>query len=310
MRDLIILGSGPAGLTAALYTARAKLSPLVITGNEIGGQLSLTTEVDNYPGFPEGATGPELIDLMTRQAERFGTEFDFDEATEVDLSQHPFWIKTHGGEHRAKALIVATGASPRRLGVPGEEKFTGRGVSYCAACDGFFYQGKEVVVVGGGDSALEEGLFLTKFASRVRVVHRRDQLRAGPLLQERAGEDDKIEFIWNSVVTEIVGEEGVEAVQLENVQTGERSILPTGGVFIYIGQIPNSDLFKGQLEMDERGYILTDRRKHTNVVGVFAAGEVEDSIFQQVVTCAGAGCKAAMEAEKFLAELEDRTYPG
>ncbi len=310
IENVIIIGSGPAGLTAALYAARANLTPLVFTGNEIGGQVSITTEVENYPGFPEGLTGPELVDKFQKQSERFGARIEYAEVTKVDFDVHPFRIKSYDNEYEAKTIVIATGASPRRLDVPGEVEFTGRGVSYCATCDGFFFRDKEVVVVGGGDSALEEGVFLTKFASRVRVIHRRDQLRAGHTLQERAKRNEKIDFIWDTVVTEVDGNGAVESLQLENVKTGEVSTLETEGVFIYIGHYPNSQLFKDKLEMDDHGYLITDRRTHTSVPGVFAAGEIADPVFRQVVTSAGEGCKAALEVEKYLAELEDRAYPG
>lgn len=310
VENVIIIGSGPAGLTAALYTARANLRPLVFTGNEIGGQVSITTEVENYPGFPEGLTGPELVERFQKQAERFGARIEYAEVTEVDFDVQPFRIKTYDNEYQAKTIIVATGASPRKLGVPGEVEFTGRGVSYCATCDGFFFREKEVIVVGGGDSALEEGVFLTKFADRVRIIHRRDQLRAGYTMQERAKRNQKIEFIWDTVVTEINGDGAVESVEIENVKTGEASTLKTEGVFIYIGHYPNSHLFKNKLEMDEHGYLITDRHTRTSVPGVFAAGEIADPIFRQVVTSAGEGCRAAIEAEKYLAGLEDRAYPG
>ncbi|NOZ05970.1 MAG: thioredoxin-disulfide reductase [Chloroflexi bacterium] len=310
IENVVIIGSGPAGLTAAIYTARAQLEPLLITGQEIGGQVSITSEVENYPGFPEGLTGPDLVQNFQQQAERFGTRLEIDEVTEVDFQQEPFQLTTHGGQFRAKSVIIATGASPRRLGVPGESELTGKGVSYCATCDGFFFRDKELVVVGGGDSALEEALFLTRFASRVRVVHRRDQLRAGQALQRRARNNEKISFVWDSVVTDIQGKDAVEAIRLRNVQTGDESDLKTDGVFIYIGHIPNSALFKGQLDMDDQGYLIANRRNHTSVPGVFAAGEIADPIFRQVVTSAGEGCKAAIETEKYLADLEDRSYPG
>jgi thioredoxin reductase (NADPH) len=310
VENLIIIGSGPAGLTAALYTARANLSPLVFTGNEIGGQVSISAEVENYPGFPEGLTGPEMVERFQKQAERFGARVEYAEVTEVDFDVHPFRIKSYDSEHEAKAIVIATGASARKLGVPGESEFTGRGVSYCATCDGFFFRDKEIAVVGGGDSALEEGVFLTKFARRVRIIHRRDQLRAGQTLQDRARRNEKIEFIWNTVVTEINGDGAVESVQLKDVHTGEVSTLETDGVFVYIGHYPNSQLFKGKLEMDDHGYILTDRRTRSSVPGVFAAGEIADPIFRQIITSAGEGCKAALEVEKYLAELEDRVYPG
>ena len=310
IENVIIIGSGPAGLTAALYAARANLTPLVFTGNEIGGQVSVTNEVENYPGFPEGLTGPELVEKFQKQAERFEAQVEYAEVTEVDFDIHPFRVKSHDNEYEAKAIIIATGASPRKLDVPGEVEFTGRGVSYCATCDGFFFRDKEVVVVGGGDSALEEGVFLTKFASRVSVIHRRDQLRAGQTLQERAKRNEKIEFIWDTVVTEVNGNGAVDSIQLKNVKTGEVSALETEGVFIYIGHYPNSQLFKDKLEMDDHGYLITDRRTHTSMPGIFAAGEIADPVFRQVVTSAGEGCKAALEVEKYLAELEDRAYPG
>jgi thioredoxin reductase (NADPH) len=309
--NVIIIGSGPAGLTAGLYTARAELKPLLLTGNEMGGQISLTTDVENYPGFPEAVTGPELVERMREQAEKFGCRIEYDYVTQVDFLQHPFKVETANGKgYAAKAVIVATGATPRRLGVPGEQELTGRGVSYCATCDGFFFRGKEVVVVGGGDSALEEGLFLTRFATKVRVVHRRDQLRASQILQRRALVNDKFEFIWNSVVASINGDNAVRSVTLKNVQTGEETGLKTDGVFVYIGHIPNTQLFVGQLEMDGDGYLIVDKRFHTNIPGVFAAGDVQDRHFRQVATSVGAGCAAAMEAEKFIAALEDRAYEG
>jgi thioredoxin reductase (NADPH) len=303
--NVIIIGSGPAGLTAAIYAARANLAPLLITGNELGGQIATTTEVENFPGFPEGVTGPELYDLMSRQAERFGARIEVDHVTEVLLRERPFRLRTQNGqEHTTKALIIATGASPRKLGVPGERELLGRGVSYCATCDGFFFRGKELVVVGGGDSALQEGLFLTKFATKVSIVHRRDALRAGPVLQERARKNEKIRFVWNKVVTRIEGDGKVEAVRLRDTVTGEESAMPTDGVFIYIGHIPNTQLFVGQLEMDHEGYLIVNERLHTKIPGVFAAGEVHDRVFRQAIASAGFGCMAAMEAEKYLASLE------
>ncbi len=310
MENVIIIGSGPAGLTAALYTARANLEPLVITGSQIGGQISITNEVENYPGFPEGITGPELVELMKAQAEKFGARLEIDEVIQVDFSGWPLRVKTHGSEYEAKAVIVATGASPRKLGVPGEEEFIGRGVSYCATCDGFFFRGKEVVVVGGGDSALEEGIFLTKFANSVRIIHRRDQLRAGPILAERAKKNPKISFIWDTVVTKIVGNGAVQAIEIENVKTGDKDMLATDGVFIYIGHYPNSEIFKGVLEMDDHGYLITDEFKRTSVRGVYAAGEIDDPIYRQIATSVGEGCKAAMQVNRFLEELEDRAPEG
>ncbi len=306
MENVIIIGSGPAGLTAALYAARANLSPLLITGNELGGQIATTTDVENFPGFPEGLTGPELYDLMSRQAERFGTRTEVDYVTEVNLLERPFRLKTQNGmEYETKSLIIATGASPRKLDVPGEKEFLGRGVSYCATCDGFFFRGKELIVVGGGDSALQEGIFLTKFATKVNIVHRRNSLRAGAVLQERARKNEKIGFIWNKVVTRIEGNGKVEAVRLRDTITGEESVMTTNGVFVYIGHIPNTQLFVGQLEMDHEGYLIVDARLHTKIPGVFAAGEVHDKVFRQAVVSAGFGCMAAMEAEKYLASLED-----
>jgi len=303
MERVIIIGSGPAGLTAALYTARAGLAPLVISGNQLGGQVSITSEVENYPGFPEGTTGPELVELMQKQAERFGARLLIDEVTEVELLRgSPFRVKTHGEDLQAEVLVVATGASPRRLGVPGETELIGRGVSFCATCDGFFFRGKQVVVVGGGDSAAEEGLFLTRFADAVRVVHRRDELRAGEALKRRAFANDKMSFVWDTVVEQVLGDGKVEAVRLRNLKTGQVSDLPTDGVFIYVGHDPNTELLKGQLAMDNHGYLTTDRRMMTSVEGVFAAGEVQDPIYRQVATSVGQGCAAGMMAERWLAE--------
>ncbi|MCC7352303.1 MAG: thioredoxin-disulfide reductase [Anaerolineae bacterium] len=306
MENVIIIGSGPAGLTAALYAARANLNPLLITGNELGGQIATTTDVENFPGFPEGLTGPELYDLMSRQAERFGTRTEVDYVTEVHLQERPFRLKTqNGSEYETKSLIIATGASPRKLDVPGEKEFLGRGVSYCATCDGFFFRGKDLVVVGGGDSALQEGMFLTKFATKVKVIHRRDSLRAGAVLQERARKNDKMGFIWNKVVTLIEGNGKVESVRLRDTVTGEESAISVNGVFVYIGHVPNTHLFVGQLEMDHEGYLVVNERLHTKIPGVFAAGEVHDKVFRQAVVSAGYGCMAAMEAEKYLANLEN-----
>ncbi len=307
--NVIIIGSGPAGLTAALYAARANLNPLLVSGNEFGGQIALTNEVENYPGFPDGITGPELTELMKQQAEKFGARFETDHVSKVNFQAHPFTLETENGAHyEAKSVIIATGASPRRLGVPGEMELTGRGVSYCATCDGFFFRGKEVAVIGGGDSALQEGLFLTRFATQVHIVHRRDELRAQPILQERARENSKINFVWNSVVEDIRGNGTVNALDLKNVRTGNKSELPVSGVFVYIGHYPNTDLFKGQLDMNEEGYLSVDERLHTKIPGVFAAGEAHDHIFKQAIVSAGFGCMAAMEVEKFLADLEHQGY--
>ncbi len=310
VENVIILGSGPAGWAAAIYTARSNLRPLLITGNEIGGQIATTTEVENYPGFPDGLTGPELSERMQAQAEKFGAAVEFDFVTAVDVNGPPFRVETvNGKSYRANALIISTGASPRKLKVPGEDRLIGRGVSYCATCDGFFFRAKQLVVVGGGDSSLQEALFLTKFASKVSIVHRRDQLRAGPALQRRANANPKIEYVWNTVVTEINGEDKVETVTLKNVQTGEERRFPTDGVFVYIGHLPNNAPFAGKLAMDEHGYLITDKLMRTSVPGIFAAGEIQDSRFRQVATSAGQGVAAAMEVEKYLAELEDHPYP-
>jgi thioredoxin reductase (NADPH) len=286
-----------------LYAARANLNPLIITGPDLGGQIATTTDVENFPGFPEGLTGPELTESMQKQAERFGARLEFDTITSVDLTQPPFKL-TGSTEYQAKALILATGASPRKLGVPGEKELVGRGVSYCATCDGFFFKTKELMVVGGGDSALQEGLFLTKFASRVQIVHRRDSLRAGPVLQERARKNEKMSFIWNTVIAEVKGDKAVKAVQLKNVQTGEEYEKPVDGVFVYIGHIPNTQIFQGKLAMDAEGYLIVDGKLHTNVPGVFAAGEVHDKWFRQAIVSSGYGCMAAMETEKYLASLD------
>ena len=302
---IIIMGSGPAGLTAAIYTARATLDPLVISGTQLGGQISITSEVENYPGFPEGTTGPELVELMRKHAEKFGSRILVDEVTQVDLGKGPpFRLKTHADEFESEALIVCVGASPRRLGVPGEEEWIGRGVSFCATCDGFFFREKEILVVGGGDSAMEEAIFLTRFAKTVRVIHRRDELRAGETLKRRAFANSKISFIWDSVVQEVMGNGSVEAVRVRNVKTEEEQELSVDGVFIAIGHIPNSGLFQGQLEMDSRGYLLTDEHMQTNIPGVFAAGEIQDPTYRQIATSVGQGCAAAIMAERWLEEQE------
>jgi len=309
MEELIIIGSGPAGFTAGIYAGRAQLAPLLITGSATGGQMGLTSEIENYPGFPQGLTGQELTQLMQQHAERFGARVQMDEVTAVDLSAHPFKVTAYGDEYEAKALIVVTGTSPRKLGVPGEAEFAGRGVSYCATCDGFFFQDRQVVVVGGGDSALEEAIFLTKFATQVTVVHRRDRLRAEKIFQDRAFRNEKIEFIWNTVVTDILGDGRVTGVRLRNVKTEEESTMEAGGVFIYVGVIPNTGFLEGHVELDDRGYVVTNRQGHTSVPGVFAAGDVQERVLKQVATAVGSGAMAAMEAEKFIAELEDRAYP-
>ena len=300
---VLILGSGPAGLSAALYAARADLDPVVLTGMELGGQVSLTHIVENYPGFPEGVGGNELVELFQKQAERFGTKLEFDTASEVDLSKRPFKVQTFNSTYLADTLIISTGATSRRLDIPGETELTGRGVSYCATCDGWFFKDKDLIIVGGGDSALEESIFLTRYANSVTIVHRRDELRAGPFLQNRAKSNPKIDFIWNSTVTEIIGEEAVESVRLQDVVTKEERIYPIDGIFIFIGHIPNTQLFKDQLDMDELGYLKVDHLMKTNVAGVFAAGEVADSHFRQVITSAGMGAAAAIQANHYLDEI-------
>lgn len=310
MEKVIVIGSGPAGYAAAVYTARAQLEPLVIAGPALGGQVAISSEIGNYPGFPEDVEGAELAQLMQKQAERFGARIEMDIVTGVDLSTHPFTVSTYGGQRETQALIVASGASPRKLGVPGEEEFSGRGVSYCATCDGFFYMGKEIVMVGGGDAAVEEAMFLTRFASKVTIIHRRDQLRAERLLQERAFRNEKIGFLWDTVVTEVVGEGFVTGVQVRNVKTGEEQLFPTQGVFIAIGYMPNTDFLDGQLEMTDGGYVVTDNDQQTSVEGVWAAGDVSDWTYRQIATSVGAGCKAALQVEHYIAKLEDRVYPG
>ncbi len=297
---VLVLGSGPAGLSAALYAARAELEPLVLTGIELGGQAALTHTIENYPGFPDGVGGSELGELFQKQAERFGAKVEFETANTVDLSSRPFKVSGDSGEYIADTLVVATGARPNHLEIPGEYELIGKGVSYCATCDGWFFKDKKVVVVGGGDSALEEGLFLTRFATSVTIIHRRDSLRAGKVLQHRALNNPKVSFVWNSVVTHVVGTDKVTAVKLKNVQTNEQSELATDGVFIFIGHTPNTQMFKDQLDMDELGYINANHLMETNVPGVFVAGEVADSHFRQVVTSAGMGAAAAIQATHFL----------
>jgi thioredoxin reductase (NADPH) len=301
IRNVVIIGSGPAGLTAAVYAARANLSPLVIEGTEAGGQLMLTTMVENYPAFPEGILGPDLIKQTRNQAERFGTEFLRGDVTRVDLSIRPFSVFVEDQEPiKTKTLIIASGASARLLGLPNEKKFIGHGASTCATCDGYFFRGKEVVVVGGGDSAMEEALFLTKFATKVTIIHRRDKLRASKIMQDRAKANPKIAFIWNAVVEDITGNEVVQGVRLKDVKTGKVAEMRCDGVFIAIGHEPNTRLFTGQLEMDEKGYIMTRNGTETNVPGVFAAGDVQDQRYRQAITAAGSGCMAAMDAERYL----------
>jgi thioredoxin reductase (NADPH) len=301
---VLILGSGPTGYSAALYAARAELQPVVLTGMQLGGQAALTYTIENYPGFPEGVGGAQLGELFQKQAENFGAITEFESATAVDLSQRPFRVTGDNNEYLAEALIIATGASPNHLDIPGEAELTGRGVSYCATCDGWFFKDKKVVVVGGGDSALEEGLFITRYASSVTIVHRREEFRASPILQKRAREHPKINFILNTIVTEVMGTEKAEAVRLKNVISGEETIYETDGVFIFIGHTPNTQMFQGQLEMSELGYIKINERMETSVPGVFAAGEAADPHFRQVVTSAGMGAAAAIQATRFLEAQE------
>lgn len=302
---LIIIGSGAAGLTAAIYAARAELKPLLIAGAAYGGQLMLTTDVGNYPGFVDDILGPELMDRMLKQAQRFGTEVIFDNVTKVDFKNRPFKIWIEETEHRGQAVIVATGANAKWLGLPSEKRLIGHGVSSCAPCDGFFYKNQKVVVVGGGDSAMEEALVLTKFAVEVTVIHRRDQLKASKIMQRRAHENPKIKFIWDTAVTEVLGEDKVSGIKIKNLKTGEEREMAVDGMFVAIGHEPNTKFLAGSgIELDEKGYIKLRNESHSNIEGVFVAGDVHDHVYRQVITAAGAGCKAAMDAERWLSAKE------
>lgn len=300
--DVIIIGAGPAGYTAAIYTSRAKRETLVISGILPGGQLMLTTEVENYPGFPEGIMGPDLMTGMRKQVERIGATIIDDEVVNVDFKRKPFKILTNSEEYEAEAVIIATGASPRKLGAKGEQEFSARGVSYCATCDGPFFKNQEIVVAGGGDSAMEEAIFLTKFAKNVHVIHRKDKLRASKIMQDRAFENSKIKFHWNSVIEEIKGNEKVSQVMIKNVTTNMQETMDIGGLFVAIGHEPNTKLFKGQIELDEQGYIALTKHTHTSTEGVFAAGDVHDHRYRQAITAAGFGCMAAIDVDRYLSE--------
>ena len=300
---VVIVGSGPAGYTAAVYAARAELSPVVVAGLQFGGQLMLTTDVENYPGFPDGVTGPDMMELFQKQAERFGSEILLEDATTVDLSARPFRIETASRRFSADAVILATGASARWLGLPSETRLQNQGVSACATCDGALYRGKPMAVVGGGDTAMEEALFLTRFATKVTVIHRRDELRASKIMQERALAHEKIEFAWNSEVEEVLGDEFVTGVRIVDTKTGEKRELPVEALFIASGHKPNTDLFRGQIELDDVGYIEVEPgTSRTSKTGVFACGDAMDAVYRQAVTAAGTGCMAAIDAERWLAE--------
>jgi len=300
--DVIIIGSGPAGFTSGIYTSRAKLKTLIISGSLPGGQLMTTSEVENYPGFPNGIFGPELMMNMRQQAERFGTTVVDDEVLKVNFKNRPFLISTHSESYEGRAILLCTGASPRKLGIDGEQEFGGKGVSYCATCDGPFFKGEEIAVIGGGDTAIEEATFLTKFGKSVKIIHRRDFLRASKILQEKAFENSKIQFIWNHVVTRIGGNKKIESIDIKDLTTGKIQNLSVGGLFVAIGHEPNTWIFKDQLELDDKGYVVIKDSTRTSVEGVFAAGDVHDYRYRQAVTAAGFGCMAALDVEKWLSE--------
>ncbi len=308
-RNVVIIGGGTAGFAAGVYTSRAMLEPLLLTGEALGGQLSLTLDLENYPGY-FGNEANEFIMGLKEQAEKFGTETRFETVTDIDFGQHPFLVNTHDQSYLAKSVIICTGSSPRMLNITGEHEYGGKGVSYCATCDGFFFQDQRLIVVGGGDAALEEGIFLTKYASEVFIVHRRDQLRASQIMQERAFKNDKIKFIWDTVVEEVVGDEQkVTGAKLKNVKTDTTEIFPIDGVFVFIGHIPNNELFRDKIDLDDQGYVIVDRKQQTSVAGIFAAGDIHDHVFRQAITAGGAGAAAGIMAEKFIADLENRSYP-
>lgn len=301
--EVVIIGSGPAGYTAGIYTSRAKLNTLLISGSLPGGQLMTTSEVENYPGFPNGIFGPELMMNMRQQAERFGAKLLDDEVVEVDFKRRPFGIKTHGQEFRSESVIICTGASPRKLGLKAEQEFAGKGISYCATCDGPFFKGEDIAVVGGGDTAIEEATFLTKFGKSVKIIHRKDSLRASKILQEKAFENPKIDFVWDHVVSDIIGNRKISSISVRNLRTGEERKISVGGLFVAIGHEPNTSIFKGQLQLDDRGYIALTKNTRTSVEGVFAAGDVHDYRYRQAITAGGFGCMAALDVEKWLVEI-------
>lgn len=301
--EVVIIGSGPAGYTAGIYTSRAKLNTLLISGSLPGGQLMTTSEVENYPGFPNGIFGPELMMNMRQQAERFGAKLLDDEVVEVDFKRRPFGIKTHSQEFRSESVIICTGASPRKLGLKAEQEFAGKGISYCATCDGPFFKGEDIAVVGGGDTAIEEATFLTKFGKSVKIIHRKDSLRASKILQEKAFENPKIDFVWDHVVSDIIGNRKISSISVRNLRTGEERKISVGGLFVAIGHEPNTSIFKGQLQLDDRGYIALTKNTRTSVEGVFAAGDVHDYRYRQAITAGGFGCMAALDVEKWLVEI-------